>query len=53
MVMDIMAMMGSIEVMGKNNCIKEKCKFYNALSECAIDGCLFGASAEDMERGFY
>lgn len=48
-------MMGSTEVMGKNNCIKEKCKFYDALSECAVDGCLFGASAEDdeKERGCY
>lgn len=44
-----------IEAMEKNNCVKEKCRFYYALSECAIDGCMYGASEEDKEkeRGCY
>lgn len=45
----------NIEAIENNNCIKDKCRFYDEYSECAINGCLFGASGEDkeMERGCY
>lgn len=34
----------------KSNCVKEKCRFYDDVSECAIDCCMYGASEEDNER---
>lgn len=36
--------------MVRNNCTKEKCKFYDAFSEYAIDCCMFGTSALDAEQ---
>ncbi len=45
-----MIVRGDTEAMVKSNCVKEKCSFYDDISECAIDCCMFGASAEDDER---
>ena len=36
--------------MVKSNCKKENCRFYDELSECATNGCMFGASEKDKER---
>lgn len=48
-----MTMQESIEVMGKNECVKEKCPYYEHYVEYSYDGCTFGASIEHKadERG--
>lgn len=45
-----MTVRGGIGAMLKSNCIKERCRFYDDVSECAIDCCMYGASVEDEER---
>lgn len=43
------------EEYGKNECIKEKCKFYEEYCEAAVNHCIFGASEHDKEseKGCY
>lgn len=45
-----MTKMGNTEAMAKTNCMKEKCRFYDAICEATYDGCMFGASIQDTEN---
>lgn len=44
-----MTIMGDTKVTARNKCRKEKCRFYDSLSEASCGGCMYGASVEDKE----